>query len=97
MFLDWFPVLPKRIGRPLVHALLDEPLLDALGFPRPSQRVRRATEAAVSMRARAVRVLPARRRPRLRTLERHRSYPAGYEIERLGPPDVALPLPRPAP
>ncbi len=23
MFLDWFPGLPKRVGRPLVHALLD--------------------------------------------------------------------------
>ena len=34
---------------------------------------------------RVVRLLPARRRPRLRTLERHRSYPAGYELEALGP------------
>jgi len=32
------------------------------------------------------------RRPRLRTLERHRSYRDGYEIETLGPPDGAVPL-----
>ena len=39
------------------------------------------------MRARsaAVRALPARRTARLRTLEKHRSYPAGYQIEQLGP------------
>ena len=35
MFLGWFPGLPLSVGRPLVHALLDEPLLDALGFPHP--------------------------------------------------------------
>lgn len=97
MFLDWFPVLPKRIGRPLVHALLDEPLLDALGFPHPPARVRAAAAAAVHLRSRAVRALPPRRKPRFRTLERHRSYPGGYELERLGPPDAPLPLHGPAP
>lgn len=85
MFLDWFPGLPRSIGRPAVHALLDEPLLEALGLPLPSPRLRGAVEAGVRMRSRAVRVLPPRRRPRLRTRERHRSYPSGYELERLGP------------
>jgi hypothetical protein len=97
MFLAWFPGLPKALGRAAIYALLDDPLLDALGFPHPSQRMRRATEAAVRTRSRTVRVLPARRRPRLRTLERHRSYPKGYEIEQLGPPEAALPLPGSAP
>ena len=92
MFLDWFPGLPRRVGRPLVHALLDPPLLDALGFPHPSTRVRRAAEAAARTRSRVVGVLPPRRKPRYRTLERHRSYPRGYEIESLGPPDPAVPL-----
>jgi hypothetical protein len=85
MFLDWFPGLPKRAGRPLVHALLDEPLLDALGFPHPPPALRRAAEAAVRARSRAVRRLPARRRPRIRTDEKHRSYPSGYAIDELGP------------
>jgi hypothetical protein len=85
MFLDWFPGLPKRVGRPLIYALLDEPLLDALGFPHPGAALRRATEAALRARSHAIRHLPPRKRPRLRTLERHRSYPAGYELESLGP------------
>ncbi len=85
MFLDWFPGLPKQWGRPLVYALLDEPLLDALGFPHPSPRLRRIAEGAVRARSRAVGVLPARRSPRLRTLERHRTYRDGYELEKLGP------------
>jgi hypothetical protein len=85
MFLDWFPGLPKRVGRPLVYALLDEPLLDALGFPRPSRFLRSSVEAAVRTRSRIVRALPPRRRPRIRTEEPHRSYPQGYELETLGP------------
>ncbi len=84
MFLDWFPGVPKRIGRPLVYALLDEPLLDALGFPHPSRALRRSAELAVHARSRAVRALPPRRRPRLRTEEKHRSYPRGYELETIG-------------
>ena len=92
MFLDWFPGLPKSLGRRLIYALLDDALLDALGFPRPSTRLRRLAEGAVRARSRAVRLLPARRRPRLRTLERHRAYPAGYAIETLGPPEGAVPL-----
>jgi len=92
MFLDWFPRLPRRVGRPLVHALLDPPLLDALGFEHPSRKLRRAAEAAVRARSRVVGVLPPRRKPRYRTLERHRSYPRGYELESLGPPDPAVPL-----
>ena len=97
MFLDWFPGLPKRVGRPLVHALLDPPLLAALGLPQPAPSLRRTAEAAVRTRSRVVAALPARRSPRYRTRERHRTYPDGYEIASLGPPDPAVPLNRSAP
>jgi ER-bound oxygenase mpaB/B'/Rubber oxygenase, catalytic domain len=89
LFLGWFPVLPRSLGRPIVHALLDEPLLDALGLPHPSRRLRRAVEGAVRARSLAVGALPSRRRPRLRTRERHRSYPRGFELQQLGPPAAA--------
>ena len=85
MFLDWFPGLPKRVGRPLIYALLDDPLLDALGFPHPGVALRRAVEAGVRARSGVVGRLPARSGPRLRTLERHRTYPNGYELDTLGP------------
>lgn len=86
MFLSWFPVVPERVGAPAIHALLDDPLLDAFGFPRPSRRLRRAATAALRARARIVALLPHRRRPRLRTRMRHRTYPGGHRIEALGPP-----------
>ena len=76
-----------RRGRAIVHALLDEPLLDALGLPRPADSSRRLVEVALRARARAVRWLPPRRRPRLRSLDRHRSYPHGYTLETVGPPE----------
>ena len=51
----------------------------------------RVVEGALRARALAVRALPPRRKPKLRTNLRHRTYPTGYEIEALGPPppDVA--------
>ena len=92
MFLGWFPGLPLKLGRPLVHALLDEPLLDALGFPHPPAALRRTAEAGIRARSRAVGLLPPRRKPRLRTEEQHRSYPGHWQIEELGPPPLD-PLP----
>jgi len=85
MFLAWFPLVPERVGAPAIHALLDEPLLEAFGFPRPPRVLTRAATAGLRGRARVVSLLPPRRRPRLRTRLRHRSYPGGYALERLGP------------
>ena len=85
MFLTWFPGLPKRLGAPAIYALMDEPLLEAFGFPRPSRPARTAVYGALRVRARAVALLPARRRPRLRTERRTRSYGRRYALEELGP------------
>ena len=49
------------LGRPFVHAMMDDQLLDAVGLPRPHPVVRRLTEGAVRLRSRIVRRLPARR------------------------------------
>ena len=40
MFLDWLVPRPlHRLGAPVVHALMDEPLLAAFGFPEPGPRI----------------------------------------------------------
>lgn len=86
MFLDWFLPRPlHRLGMPVVHALMDEPLLQAFGFPEPGHTLRRTVETALRTRGRIVRLLPERRRPRLRSELRHRTYPHGYRTGRLGP------------
>jgi hypothetical protein len=85
MFLSWFPWLPKRLGAPAIYALLDDRLLDAFGFPRPPRAARTAIEGALRARARIVGALPARRRPRLRTERRTRSYGGRWSLDQLGP------------
>jgi hypothetical protein len=85
LFASWFPRPLRPLVRPAIHAMMDDPLIDAFGFPRPSAASRRLIERAMRLRAWCLRRLPARRRPRLRTEMRHRSYPLGYRVEELGP------------
>jgi hypothetical protein len=91
VFLAWFPFLPHRVGARAISALLDERVVEALGLVRPTRLERRAAAGAVRLRALVVRPLPARRRPRMRTTMRRRSYPGGYTIEELGPPPATAP------
>jgi len=86
LFLSWFPRLLHPLVRPAMYAMMDDPILVAFGFPRPSPFTRRLVTGALKMRARLLRCLPRRRRPRLRTEMKHPSYPKGYRIEDLGPP-----------
>jgi hypothetical protein len=86
MFLAWFPGLPHRLGAPAIHALMDDSLLEAFGFPQPSPAVRAAVEGALRTRARAVALLPPRRRPRLRVRRRTRTYGRDWHLEKLGTP-----------
>ncbi|MGB2952466.1 MAG: oxygenase MpaB family protein [Gaiellaceae bacterium] len=86
MFLAWFPGLPGRLGEQVIAAMLDDPILDAFGFRHPSPQLRRAVAAAMRARSRGIRLLPSRRRPRLRTEMRRRTYGRSYELESLGPP-----------
>lgn len=85
LFLGWY--LPRflwPLGRPFIHAMMDEALLDAVGLPRPHPAIRRLTEGTVRLRSRIVRRLPPRRTPRLISRQRHPTYPNGYTIEELG-------------
>lgn len=79
--------LPRRLvplGRPVVHALCEPKLRCAMGFPAPPPGLERLVTAALAARARLLRALPARRRPRLLTKRRRPGYPAGYRIGELG-------------
>jgi len=72
------------LGRPVTHAMMDPPLLAAMGF-RPAPRwLQWLVPAALRARARIVRVLPKRRRPYLQTRVRRPTYPDGYRIAELG-------------
>lgn len=71
--------------RRFVIGMLDEPLRTALGYDDPGPVVRHAARAALRARARVLRALPPRRRPKLaRDLPRIRSYPGGFDLADLG-------------
>ena len=60
LMVGWYPRPLRPLLRSAVPALLDEPVLTAVGFSHPSDRMRRAAESVVTARARAVRMLPGR-------------------------------------
>jgi hypothetical protein len=89
LFAAWFPRPTRPLVRRAVHALLDDPVIAGFGFPPPTRLMRFLVTSALRARAGVLRFLPPRRRPRLRTTMRQPSYPQGYVIEQLGPPNPA--------
>jgi hypothetical protein len=85
LFMSWFPHWARPLVKHCIYAGMDEPLLEAFGFPKPSPALRRIVEGALKLRARALRILPRRTRPLLRTEMKQASYPCGYAIEKIGP------------
>ncbi len=88
LFVGWFPGLLSPVVRSAICALLDPPVIEAFGFRDPHRLMRWLVPAVLRLRARVLRWLPPRRRPRLRTKMTRPSYPNGYTIEQLGPPEV---------
>jgi hypothetical protein len=86
LFVSWFPGPLHVLIRAAIHAIMDDAVLTAFGFPQPSAVMRRLVVGTLKVRAIGLRLLPPRRRPKLRTLLKHRSYPSGYQVESLGPP-----------
>jgi hypothetical protein len=87
LFVNWFPRFLAPVVRSAIYALLDDNLIDAFDFPKPSRPMRWLAPAALRLRGRVVSLLPPRQRPRLRTEMRQPTYPEGYVIENLGPPE----------
>jgi ER-bound oxygenase mpaB/B'/Rubber oxygenase, catalytic domain len=75
MFASWFPGVLGPFVRQAMYALMDDTLRAAFGFPKPWPLVGPLVVASMKCRAVLIRVLPRRRRPRLRTAIAHRRYP----------------------
>jgi hypothetical protein len=78
----------RPVRRPaglFAQALMDQPLRDAFRYDAPPAVVQRASRAALKARGVALRAFPARRRPKqIEDISWIRSYPDGYDVERLG-------------
>jgi ER-bound oxygenase mpaB/B'/Rubber oxygenase, catalytic domain len=88
LFASWMPRIFTPLVRAGIYALLDAAMLESFGFPRPSAFMRKLVCAALVTRARIVRLLPARKTSNFFTERPNRTYPTGYEIGKLGPPDL---------
>ncbi|MGM1063829.1 oxygenase MpaB family protein [Saccharothrix sp. Mg75] len=87
LFCSWYP-LPRAVTAKAVLAMLDKPMLDAFGFPRPPAWLTTAGHAALKLRARALLLAPPRKRPLLtdRPNRSYPDYPTGYRPSDLGAP-----------
>ncbi|MFI8199635.1 oxygenase MpaB family protein [Streptomyces sp. NPDC085942] len=82
---SWYPAPLAPLVRGAARALLDDSLLTAFRYRRPGPVARGLTRGALRLRARAVRLMPPRRRPHYaRQNPEIKGYPDGYEIAKLG-------------
>jgi hypothetical protein len=86
LFASWAPGLLAPLVRQGIHALLDDDMLRAFGFPQPLPGLRAMLQGTLKLRGRLVRWLPPRRKPHFFTDDHNRTWPDGYEIRELGPP-----------
>jgi hypothetical protein len=80
----YLPRFLVPMARPLAHALMDEPLRRAMGFPSPPVPLRIIMAGALKLRRWFVGWRPRRRQPYLLTKVPRPTYPEGYNIEDLG-------------
>jgi len=85
LFLSFYlPRLLWSLGRPLIYAALDDPLMAALSLPCPPTFLRKMVTGTLKLRGKLVGFFPERREPLLGTKRKRPSYPEGYNIEELG-------------
>ncbi len=85
IFEERVPKSVRPFIRPIVRALLDEPLLAALGLAPAPRPLRIAIDKALGLRARILRHCPPSSKSRANRPPAVLSYPGGYEIADLGP------------
>jgi hypothetical protein len=84
LFKSWFPAWTRPLVECGIHAFMDDTLLEAFGFPKPSPIFRRMLEMLLKLRGRLLQLWPRRTQPLLRTAMTPTTYPCGYRIEDLG-------------
>lgn len=85
IMLDWYPKPLRPLVREGLLAFMDDPLLEAMGFAKPHWVVRWAARTGLWAFGKALRFAPPREDPYHFTEEPNRTYPSGFEVEKLGP------------
>ena len=88
MLLSWFPSGLRSLTNTAIPALLDQPLLNALGWQPAPAFLTQLLENSLKIRSRLLRKLPPRSLPDFFADQSIRSYPQGYGVTDLGPPSL---------
>lgn len=92
------PALPPRVVDAFSRSLMDDPLLAAFHYEKPSRFVVGLSRGALKVRGFADRFAPAKTKPvRVSDLPWVRSYPNGYDVEKMGTFPKGCPVPHDAP
>ncbi|MCH6163913.1 oxygenase MpaB family protein [Streptomyces marispadix] len=88
LMASWYPSLLAPAVRGASKALLDDSLLQAFRYDPPRPGVRTLVQGALKARARAVRLMPPRRKPHYARqnpeIKGYPGYPTGYSLADLG-------------
>jgi hypothetical protein len=84
---SWIPWPLRLLVRPSMTALLPTEILPIFDLKPPPRWYVKLVATALRLRGRALRLLPARRDSALYCEGSLRSYPKGYELAQLGPPE----------
>lgn len=88
LFVGWAPRPLHAIVRVAIHGMLDDVMLESFGFPKAPALVRSLVTGALRLRARVLRLFPARTTKDFITAKPQRTWPHGYRIDQLGPPPL---------
>lgn len=81
----WMPFFAKPFVLPVVRCLLDEKMLYVLGYTPPAAVLKKTVRLAMKARAFFLGIITFKKYPSFVSTEPSRTYPAGYQIEQLGP------------
>jgi hypothetical protein len=90
----WMPFFAKPFVLPVMKCLLDEKMLKALGYSSPPALLKIVVKGVMKTRGFMLRRITFKEYPSFVTTEYNRTYPKGYEIEKLGPENLVKKLTR---
>jgi len=94
LFESFYPRFLRRPVNAMLRSLMDDHLLEAFRYEKPSPAIVFASRGLIRLRARFVALRPARESPkRPEDFREVRSYPDGFSVDRLGTFPAGCPVP----
>ena len=84
VILSWYPAILRPMIREVIFAFMDDPLREAMGFPKPHSFLRWAVHNGLKLMGYAIRFMPPREKPFLYTEVPTLTYGEHFSPEQLG-------------